>query len=144
MFGVAPLVGTNVKVLPCGIQIQPYWFVKTHCPAGVVCWTTTSSPVFTSTSVGGGGIHVGAGSVGWTPSGVVSARAPPGERSSAEDSAMAERKVFMASPCKPDVADPAFLHSTPNLGGGPPSRSQTQYPGIANDSRGRPSPAGSR
>jgi hypothetical protein len=66
MLGAAPFVGRKVNEFPWGIHTQPYWLVKTHCPAGAACWTTTSSPDVTSISVGGGGIQVGAASVGWT------------------------------------------------------------------------------
>jgi hypothetical protein len=65
MLGVEPFVGTKVNELPKGIHTQPYWLVKTHCPAGAARCTTTSCPVVASISVGGGGTQVGAGSSGW-------------------------------------------------------------------------------
>jgi hypothetical protein len=98
MLGVPPPVGTKVKEVPWGIQTQPYWLVKTHWPAGAASCTATSSPVAASTVVGGGGVQVGAGSVGSTPRGVSSATGCDGEAASAMASATAAGKVFMASP----------------------------------------------
>jgi hypothetical protein len=133
MLGVPPFVGRKVNEFPWGIQTQPYWLVKTHCPVGMACCTTTSSPSWITTSVGGGGAHVGAGSVGSTPSGVVSATGIPGERRSAADSAMAAGKVFMASPRELDAPKRTSLHSTPILPGGPPRPGGTQPSGSTKE-----------
>src|SRR5512137_2283405 len=119
MLGVPPFVGRKVNEFPWGIQIHPYWLVKTHCPEGTACWTTTSSPPAKFTSVGGGGIQVGAGSVGSTPCGVSSAMEVPGHRRSAADSTTAEPKVFMASPAGTDAPELDSLHSTPFRGADP-------------------------
>jgi hypothetical protein len=129
MLGVPPFDGRWVNEFPWGIQIQPYWLVKTHCPAGAACCTTTSSPVVMSTVVGGGGTHVGAGSLGSTPCGVVSATGMPGERSSAADSTTADRKVFMASPRELDAPKRAFLHSTLIPGADPLRPDMAEAPG---------------
>jgi hypothetical protein len=109
MLGVAPLAGRKVNAFPWGIHTQPYWLVKTHCPAGATCWTTTSAPDVASISVGGGGSQVGAGSVGWTGWGAKSvATATTGSSENDANSATTRREVFMASPCRPRRGVPGF------------------------------------
>ena len=109
MLGAAPLAGRKVNELPKGIHTQPYWLVKTHWPEGTACCTTAVCPLVTSTSVGGGGSHVGAGSVGWTGWGEGSvATATIGSSESDAISATSRREVFMASPRKPGRDEPGF------------------------------------
>jgi hypothetical protein len=109
MLGGAPFAGRKVNEVPWGIHTQPYWLVKTHCPAGAACWTTTSSPDVESISVGGGGTQVGAGSVGWTGWGAWSvATATTGSNDKDANSATTRRELFMASPCKPGRSEAGF------------------------------------